>query len=313
MIDDNKLICHPEHIINKQPITADIFLTNFCNNHCKYCTYGRWQGLYKAPRYMRYNDFTKYVNILLDLGIKGIILTGGGEPTLNPEFERITSYLENNKIPYGINSNFNILKKIAPKYLKISLDVSNAKQYKVIRGVNRYQKVIENINAYRIWQKENNIKTKLGIQCVTKDIADLDFYYAHKDLDVDYIVFRPVESTQAKYYKVQTNITLILDKLKRIQSQDKRVVINYKFNRVSYTPKKCTANFTQIAIDEQGNVMYCCHKPYEIVGHITDKDILNRKTSYKTNMNRCDMPCRLTGCNYLLERAEEHTSDSMFI
>ena len=205
------------------------------------------------------------------------------------------------------------MKKIAPKYLKVSLDASNPKQYKVIRGVDRYTQVIKNIQAYRIWQKENNVPTKLEIQCVVKDYVDLDFYYAHKDLDVDYIIFRPVESTQAQYYKNKNNVAPILDKLERIQCRDKRVVINYKFNRIGYTPRECIANFAQIALDEQGNVMYCCHKPYEIIGHITEKDILKKKLQYKTNMSKCDVPCRLTGCNYLLDKAKEHTSDSMFI
>lgn len=313
MIDDNKLIFNMKNVFYKLPITADIFLTNFCNNHCNYCTYGRWDKLSRKPRYMTYDKFIEYVQILLQFNVKSIILTGGGEPTLNPDFEKITTYLEKNHIPYGVNTNFNILKKIAPKYLKVSLDASNPKQYKVIRGVDRYTQVIKNIQAYRIWQKENNVPTKLEIQCVVKDYADLDFYYAHKDLDVDYIIFRPLESTQAQYYKNKNNVAPILDKLERIQCRDKRVVINYKFNRIGYTPRECIANFAQIALDEQGNVMYCCHKPYEIIGHITEKDILKKKLQYKTNMSKCDVPCRLTGCNYLLDKAKEHTSDSMFI
>lgn len=173
--------------------------------------------------------------------------------------------------------------------------------------------ILDNNNVIVCGHTRYKAAKKLEIQCVVKDYADLDFYYAHKDLDVDYIIFRPVESTQAQYYKNKNNVALILDKLERIQCRDKRVVINYKFNRIGYIPRECISNFAQIALDEQGNVMYCCHKPYEIVGHITEKDILKKKLQYKTNMSKCDVPCRLTGCNYLLDKAKEHTSDSMFI
>ena len=89
---------------------------------------------------MNYDDFVKYVQILLNLGVKGIILTGGGEPTLNPDFDKIAAYLEENKIPYGINTNFNVLKKIAPKYLKISLDASNADEYAEVRYKRKRQR-----------------------------------------------------------------------------------------------------------------------------------------------------------------------------
>ena len=92
MIDDNKLIFNMKNVFYKLPITADIFLTNFCNNHCNYCTYGRWDKLSRKPRYMTYDKFIEYVQILLQFNVKSIILTGGGEPTLNPDFEKITTY-----------------------------------------------------------------------------------------------------------------------------------------------------------------------------------------------------------------------------
>ena len=41
MISENKILFFPEHIVDKRPITADVFLTNYCNNRCPYCTYRR--------------------------------------------------------------------------------------------------------------------------------------------------------------------------------------------------------------------------------------------------------------------------------
>ena len=316
LIDSNKLSCNPWHVLNKKPITADIFLTNFCNNKCQYCVYDRW-GLKDEQRYMNYDDFVKYVQILLNLGVKGIILTGGGEPTLNPDFDKIAAYLEENKIPYGINTNFNVPKKIAPKYLKVSLDASNANEYAEVRGVDAYDKVIENIKMYRAWQKENNVKTSLGVQCIARSPQHVNrFYNSVKNLDVDYIVFRPVESIAGKTYssyKRDLNRIYTINNLIGLQDVDKRVAVNYKFRCVHFKPKECYANFAQIAIDEQGNVMYCCHKPYEIVGHIRDADILSKKEKYRTDMSKCDIPCRLSGCNRYLKNMERLSPESMFI
>ena len=43
-IAGNKMLAHLDRIVGEhKPITADIFLNNFCNNRCPYCTYGRWE------------------------------------------------------------------------------------------------------------------------------------------------------------------------------------------------------------------------------------------------------------------------------
>lgn len=45
MISDNKLIYNMENVRRGLPITADIFLTNYCNNRCGYCAYGPLEGI----------------------------------------------------------------------------------------------------------------------------------------------------------------------------------------------------------------------------------------------------------------------------
>ena len=36
---------------SKRPITADIFLTDYCNNRCQYCSYDEWE-IKKMYRHM---------------------------------------------------------------------------------------------------------------------------------------------------------------------------------------------------------------------------------------------------------------------
>ena len=88
-INQNKLLSHAN--FDGKPITADIFLTNFCNNKCPYCTYGRWELISnEKKKYITFEEFEKYGNRLLELGVKGFVLSGGGEPTINPDFDKIT-------------------------------------------------------------------------------------------------------------------------------------------------------------------------------------------------------------------------------
>lgn len=313
-IDSLKLIRHMERFKTQTPITADIFLTNFCNNKCPYCTYHRW-SLDPGARYMSYNDFVKYATRLLELGVKGVILTGGGEPTINPDFDKITNWLESNDIRYGINTNFNVFRDPSPVYLKVSLDGYDEESYKRRRGVHAYSRVIENIKKYRSDGRHKN--TSLGVQIVVNELAEIEMFYdGVKYLDVDYIVYRPIESTYRCAYSdndVQTTVPILTKHIQSISRHDHRVVLNAKWNQLDVFPKECGANWTQISIDERGNVMYCCHKPYEIVGNIMDDDILEKKRNFHTDISKCDVPCRLTASNLIQEYLSKPMKDDCFV
>ena len=59
--------------------------------------------------------------------------------------------------------------------------------------------------------------------------------------------------------------------------------------------------------------MYCCHKPYQIIGNIMDNDILQKKAEAVTDMKMCDIPCRLTAPNKLIKQIQQVTTHSNFI
>lgn len=315
MISNNKMIYNIENILSRKPITADIFLNSACNNKCPYCTYARYKQ--RSSSYMTFEDFTRNITILLANGVKGVILTGGGEPTISPDFERITKWLETYSIPYGINTNFNVFKAIKPNYLKISLDGYDRESYQKARGVDKYDTVIENIKRYILFKQVNKLKTSIGLQTVATNVEDVQkFYEAHKGLHVDYFNIRPMESTCGEYY--DSNETLskrlkILEYLQDIQEKDKRVCINYKWHEIWTQFDKCYANFSQIAINENSEVMYCCHKPYEIIGKLTDIDIWEKRERFQTNMQMCDVPCRLTAPNNFIQSLQDVPHDAAFI
>lgn len=314
-ISGNKLFHHLDRVNGDfRPITADVFLTNYCNNGCGFCTYNRWEHD-KSSCYMPYDDFVKYAMRLTDLGVKGIILTGGGEPTINKDFEKITEWLELNSIPYGINTNFNVLKYFKPDYLKVSLDGYDEESYASIRKVRAYEKVRENIKAYARWKKENSPNTNLGIQAIVDDPGTvLSFYEANKDLPVDYIVFRPMESTGGEYYEDRMGeAKKAISLINMLAEADSRVVLNFKWYLLQERFENCVAHWAQIALDEKGNVIYCCHKPYERIGHIMDDDILIKYADAKTNMSMCDVPCRMTAPNLFMETVKGPAVNTAFI
>lgn len=312
------MIYNLDNIVSHKPITADIFLNSACNNKCPYCIYARYKQ--RSSTYMTFEGFKNNINILLANGVKGVILTGGGEPTISPDFDKITDFLEQNSIPYGINTNFNLFKAIKPNYLKISLDGYDRESYQKARGVDRYDIVLTNIKEYlkyRRMSKPGTFKTSVGIQTVATSVVDtVRFYEAHKELDVDYFNIRPMESTCGKYYQdahASNERLAILSYLQDIHEKDSRVCINYKWHEVRTQFDKCYANFSQIAINENSEVMYCCHKPYEIIGKLTDSDIWEKREKFQTNMQMCDVPCRLTAPNNFIQSLQDAPSDAAFI
>ena len=316
-IAGDKMLSHIDRVLGEhKPITADIFLTNYCNNHCPYCTYSRWE-LEKGARHMEFADFETYATRLLELGVRGIILTGGGEPTVNPDFLKICHWLEANEVPYGVNTNFNKYLEIRPNYLKVSLDGWDEDSYERSRGVRKYEQVRKNIQAYSAWKKAHGVKTSLGIQIVVIKPEDVErFYEANADLDIDYIVFRPQESTDGIAYKGDAErelAAIAVDKINQLMERDERVSLNFKWGFLDAGLERCVAQWAQIALNERGEVMYCCHKPYEIVGHIMDDDILEEKAKAQTNMSMCDIPCRLTAPNLFVEQMQKERKDACFI
>ena len=322
-ISRHKMMAHVDRIVgDKRPITADIFLTNFCNNRCPYCTYNRW-GHEPDARYMSFDDFQRYAERMMELGVEGFILTGGGEPTLNPDFDRIAEWLSENGMHWGINTNYNVLKLIKPDYLKVSLDGYDEDSYQRSRGVRKYGTARQNIEAYARWRRANSPETTLGIQMVATNADDvLKFYDANCDLDVDYIALRPVESTGGKYYRDvkhiaasgdPTGLGRILEAIDDLKSFDARVVRNFKWDMLERQEEDCTAQWAQIAVNEMGEVMYCCHKPYQTIGHIMDDDILEKKEKAGTDMKMCDIPCRMTAPNMFVSQLHQKRKDDCFI
>ena len=311
VITGSKMLAHLDRIFGEQrPITADIFLNNYCNNDCPYCAYRRWE-LDAGARSMPFSDFVTYAKRMKELGVLGFILSGGGEPSIAKDFDKIIAWLDDNDYKWGINTNFNRYFYGKPEYLKVSLDAYDRDSYILNRGVDAYANVRDNIMRFA---EAKDPKTKLGIQLLAKKPEHVfRFYDGNKDLPVDYMSIRPVESTSGRYYKENDNYQAVVDAIKQVQTIDDRVLMNYKWSMIGMQECKCIAQWSQIAVNEIGEVMYCCHKPYQIVGHIMDADILEKKRKADTDMVMCDIPCRLTAPNRTVSKILEHQTNAEFI
>lgn len=302
MITANKLMYYQDRMADKcQPVTADIFLTDYCNLKCGYCRYANDTG-----RYIAIADFVRYLHVLLGIGVKGFILTGGGEPTINPDFDDITHRLDADNLAYGVNTNGVIFKPSNARFVKISVDEGDAQSYKQCRGADYFDRVCENIAKYCASRKDGQ---RIGVQCVVRNIEQLEsFYKAVKDFGVSYIQFRPIE---VAHHIEHSDMSGVLDYLDRLQKSDGRVYQSYKFERLS-RPKACPAHWAAICVKVNGDVPVCCNRPEDVIGNILDPDIQQKYAAYVVkDLQKCEHPCRMTGANMSMERFE--TNDIAFI
>ena len=308
---DKKFWLHAGRLYGRrEPITADFFLTTVCNNKCRYCNYARLDGLPASGKFADKQCLFQWFNRARELGVLGIILTGGGEPTLHPDFEEITSWLESCGIPYGVNSNWSYKSfRIRPRYLKVSLDSWDAAAYLAKRGVDLYDRVIENLKTFCA---EKTSTTRVGVQLLLEDAHEAEkFVEKASALPVDYISIRPPESTGGRAVRWE-DVLRTVNRLEALKADCNRVIISPKFYQLLENPRPhvrgCPAAWMQLAINPDGGVMYCCQRPYDICGHIMDPDILHKKANFSCNYDRCDYPCRLSRYNDIMA---SHFSDGV--
>lgn len=130
-------------------------------------------------------------------GVKSLTFSGGGEPTLHPHFDGLVSNATWQGLDVGVYTHggsinqerADLLKKLAT-WVYISLDECTADAFKVSKGVNRFDAVLEGIR--RLVTAEG--KATIGIGFLLHPGNFRDIYHMQKlgrDLGVDYVQFRP--------------------------------------------------------------------------------------------------------------------------
>ena len=193
------------------PVNVEIDLSNRCSLGCEWChfaythTRGPLAGkpsTFKPAQSTPGGDLMQtglalsIIDQLADAGVRSISWTGGGEPTLHPEFDTIIEYAHQ-RIEQGIYTNGAhidtkraALLKRSMTWVYVSLDAASQEAYRKCKGVDAFFKVCSGVT---------NLVNAIGDATVgvgmllTRDnwkdyraMADLAL-----DLGADYVQFRP--------------------------------------------------------------------------------------------------------------------------
>ena len=143
-------------IITQEPFFCNYWVTYKCNSRCGFCNFWNDRNLQKFKD-AELKDVKKNLDDLKKIGISFIDFTGG-EPLLNKELPDILSYAKKLGFFVKLSTNGFLYQEKAeelkdlPSRIYFSFDTTSREEYKEIRGIDGYDKLIESIKI----AKDNN-------------------------------------------------------------------------------------------------------------------------------------------------------------
>ena len=191
------------------PVSIEADLSNRCQLGCTFCHFSHVHTkgpLSKGPKLaarvpggdlMDVGLATRMVGEFSDVGVASISWTGGGEPTLHPNFVEIIEATAGTKLAQGIYTNAANLKDETIAVLKkhmtfvyVSLDAVDAASYKQQKQVDRFDAVCENIR--RLVAAEGDATIGIGFLVTRDNWRDIPKAgWLGAQLDADYVQLRP--------------------------------------------------------------------------------------------------------------------------
>ena len=192
------------------PVNVEIDLSNRCSLGCEWChfsyTHTRGPLAGKTPKpegdvpggdLMPLALARRIIRQLRTYGVRSITWTGGGEPTLHPDFDEIVTYAAAVGIKQGIYTHGGhidaeraaLLKRVMT-FVYVSLDAICAKDYKHRKRVDRFDAATDGVR--RLADAEGG--ATLGVGFLLGPESWPDAYSAPRlveDLKADYCQFRP--------------------------------------------------------------------------------------------------------------------------
>lgn len=176
------------------PVTVEIDPSNICNHRCEWCVSIEAHTGEKIG----YDCFQGLVEELAGLGVKSVVLKGGGEPTVHPQINEMLDAVKDAGLDLGLITNGSLPHKRTADailrcadWVRVSLDAANAHVHQQIHGTKDFHKIIRHVE----YLATNTSRTLLGLNFVAEPRNHdqiLSFAQMGKSLAVAYVNIRCV-------------------------------------------------------------------------------------------------------------------------
>lgn len=134
------------------PIVVDLDLTTYCDLACPECI----SNPVLNTTFFSSKDVVDLASEIVDIGIKGVVLIGGGEPLMHNQASKVINILGKAKVEIGLVTNGTQINKHLDaiseyvSWTRVSVDAGTPETYEVFRpskkGGSVFSKVISNMN-----------------------------------------------------------------------------------------------------------------------------------------------------------------------
>jgi MoaA/NifB/PqqE/SkfB family radical SAM enzyme len=207
-----KIFAHPDKIdaMKNGGRTAPLFLlinpTNVCNHRCYYCSYaddvlGLRDSVVKNDQ-IPGEKMREILDDIVNMGVKAVIFSGGGEPLVYPDIARTFIKVLENNIDLAIITNGQLLDGERAealshaKWVRISFDSADAGTYGKCRNISPdcWRRVCDNIKNFASMKSPS---CELGI----------NFVITHDNASQVYDAAKLVKSLGANHIKFAARVT----------------------------------------------------------------------------------------------------------
>ena len=333
---------------NAAPILVEVDPSNACNHGCYFCLSGHIhleesKGLETFNRLVMPRDILmRTCKDFVEMNVRAINWTGGGEPTINPALKEAIQYIgENSDIKMGMFTNGTLLDKWDlfdtlvnyMTWVRFSVDAGTPETFNSVRRVKPGQDWDRmNSNLERLIRVNNDKGRKIDIGAgfvITPDTYHeiVDFAKHFVNYEVDYCQYKPEivnreredgKQRDADFWNEQ--VMPLLREARGILG-DKFQINGYKVTDLQEDPslygrtyKRCLGSQLQPCVGADGNVYVCTnHRGYKEYSYGTlheksFKDIWNDIEKRQAVMHQIDNVECFANCTQL---CKPHESNKM--
>ena len=274
---------------NTSPVLIEVDPSNACNHACAFCLssyihFDKYKGTETFSRAVMPRDMLMGLcRDFVDMGVRAVNWTGGGEPTLNKHLKEAIEYCGSHGIKMGMFTNGTLFDKWDMfdalvdnmTWVRISVDAGTRETYNNVRrarGKQNWDKMVENLTKLIEVNNSKGKKIDIGVgYVVSPDTYHeiVDFAKFFKNFDLTYCQYKP-EIVIREDGGEQRELEFWRDKVGPLLAEaeeilgDKFQVNGYKFEdlatdreKFGRNYKKCLGSQISPCIGADGHIYVC--------------------------------------------------------
>ena len=291
-----------------------------CGHRCPNCTYGGYhQNVFLEDRVAE-----RIIQALPDIGIRGMIITGGGEPCLYRNLGDFVKAVSQTGVDVTLTTNGQQFHRHLPllmthlKRVRFSIDAATPEVFRLTHGMDAqsFNQVMENLRVAVDYKRAHQSDTDIGVSfliCEPNAHEVEEAVALYRGIGVDFIHFKPMQfwdkRKQRYYHKPMPGLHERISDLQKNQSTDFHVSISrekyYRRSDNDILYRRCHGSHFDLIIGADGKTYTCCHfkyHPAHCYGDLDKESIGDVLLRVKDSVSpECFPDCKMDAINQLLE------------